>query len=110
MLALYGTDRQLRLLLLDAIERVEVAARCAVTNTFALRYGTYGHLDPKNFRPSFDPHRRVAHADWIRDIQRAAHRSTELFINHHKDTYEVFPDLPVWKMAEVITSFRSTRP
>lgn len=41
---LYERDRRLRLILLDGIERVEVAVRCAVSNTFALRYGTFGHL------------------------------------------------------------------
>jgi len=38
VLSLYEMDRRLRLTLLDAIERVEVAVRCAVSNTFALRY------------------------------------------------------------------------
>jgi abortive infection bacteriophage resistance protein len=103
ILELYEMDRRLRLVLLDGIERVEVALRCTVSNTFALRYGTFGHLQAASFRANFDPRRHVKHADWLRDIQRAAHRSTELFIDHHKNHYHGFPDLPVWKMAEVIT-------
>lgn len=103
ILELYEMDRRLRLVLLDGIERVEVALRCAVGNTFALRYGTFGHLDPASFRRNFDPRRRVHHAAWLDNIRRAAVRSTELFIDHHKNKYHDFPDLPVWKMAEVIT-------
>ncbi len=103
VLELYEFDRQLRLLMLDAVERVEVAVRSAVTNLFATRYGAFGHLDPGNFRPRFDPTRRMTHAQWLRDVESATHRSKELFIAHHRKTYHRFPSLPVWKMAEVIT-------
>lgn len=43
------------------------------------------------------------HSEWLQNIRRAAERSTELFIDHHRNHYQGFPDLPVWKMAEVIT-------
>src|SRR5687767_3304096 len=43
---LYNFDRRLRLLLLDAIERIEVALRTALTYEIAHRYGPFGHTDP----------------------------------------------------------------
>lgn len=103
ILELYELDRQLRMLILDAIERVEVALRSAITDRFANRYGVFGHLDRHNFRPNFDPRRRVSHAAWLASVTRAGERSKELFIGHHRQTYHGFPALPVWKMAEVIT-------
>jgi abortive infection bacteriophage resistance protein len=45
----YTFDRQLRLSVMDAIERIEVAMRTKVTNAFVLRYGPlYFKLDEKN--------------------------------------------------------------
>ncbi|RKT37851.1 Abi family protein [Thiocapsa rosea] len=103
VIGLYELDRQFRMLVLDAIERVEVALRSAIADRFANRYGVFGHLDRHNFRPSFDPRRRVSHDDWLASLTRAGERSKELFIAHHSQTYHGFPALPVWKMAEVIT-------
>ena len=44
-LALYEYDRRLRLLLLDAIERFEIALRTVVTYTLAHAYGPFAHDD-----------------------------------------------------------------
>lgn len=51
---LYEFDRHLRLLILDAIERVEVAIRTQVTFNFSLTHEAFGHTKPVNFHPKFD--------------------------------------------------------
>ncbi len=51
---LYVFDRKLRLLVLDAIERIEVAMRTAVTYEVGHRFGAFGHTDPANFSPHFE--------------------------------------------------------
>jgi abortive infection bacteriophage resistance protein len=44
-LRLYEFDRRLRLLVRDAVERLEVALRTAITYEFGHQYGAFGHLD-----------------------------------------------------------------
>lgn len=43
--ALYDFDRRLRLLVLDAIERIEVAVRGSWASELAQRFGPHGYLD-----------------------------------------------------------------
>jgi abortive infection bacteriophage resistance protein len=41
----YVFDRQLRLLVMDAIERVEIALRTQLVNRHSLAFGAFGYLD-----------------------------------------------------------------
>ena len=50
ILSLYNFDRQLRLLTLDAIERVEVAIRAAIDDELAVNYGPHWYEDASHFR------------------------------------------------------------
>src|SRR3954454_12193744 len=46
---LYDFDRQLRLLCLDAIERIEVALRAAIINEVGVVYGPHFYLERRHF-------------------------------------------------------------
>lgn len=96
-LTLYEFDRHLRLQVMDAIERIEIALRTAITYNMAHAYGTFAHTSPTNFRDRFD------HAGWIEKIEDEAAHSREIFINHYRDKYEGFPTLPIWMATEVIS-------
>ena len=48
----YNFDRRLRILLLDAIERIEVAVRTRLVYHFVLAHGPFGHLAASNL-PGF---------------------------------------------------------
>jgi len=100
-LSLYEFDRRLRLLVMDAIERAEVAVRTAVTYELAHRYGAFGHTDARNFCPDFK------HGDCIASAKAEAARAREKFIKHYKVKYKVkydgFPTLPIWMATEVIS-------
>jgi len=51
VLNLYVFDRELRLLVMDAVERVEVSVRARLAHELSLRYGnTHPHLAPELFR------------------------------------------------------------
>lgn len=52
VLALYRFDRELRLLVLDAIERVEVSVRSRWAYELAHRHGPHAHLDNTLFKSS----------------------------------------------------------
>jgi len=53
VLDLYVFDRELRLLVIDAIERIEVAIRCQLGNYMALQYGPHWYLDESHFIRSY---------------------------------------------------------
>ncbi|MGH1541671.1 MAG: Abi family protein [Arenicella sp.] len=95
VLRLYEFDRGLRLLLMDAIERIEVAVRTRMTYFFAHKYGAFGYVDADNFHPRFN------HAFWLNKICAEVERSSEQFIHHYRQTYSGFPHLPIWMATEV---------
>ena len=53
VIMLYEFDRQLCLLIIDAIERIEVHIRTLMTYHLGHTYGAFGHVDPANFHPGF---------------------------------------------------------
>lgn len=50
VLDLYVFDRKLRLLVLDALERVEVAVRSALTDHMSQAHGAFWYVDPIHFQ------------------------------------------------------------
>jgi abortive infection bacteriophage resistance protein len=52
VLRLYTFDRELRLLAMDAIERVEVAFRTTVSNHMSVKYGPHWYMNQRLFRSS----------------------------------------------------------
>lgn len=94
---LYEFDRNLRLLIMDAIERVEIAVRTKLTYSFVHKYGSFGHLDYRNFHPDFD------HINWLHKLFTETQRSRETFITHYGRKYEGFPRLPLWMTTEIMS-------
>jgi abortive infection bacteriophage resistance protein len=94
---LYIFDRKLRLLVLDAIERIEVEVRTAITYEIARAHGPFGHLDPANFDPQY------RHVDLLRDIRIEEARAGETFVLHFRNKYTSEPDLPVWMATELLS-------
>lgn len=94
---LYEFDRKLRLLVLDALERIEVAIRTQVTYSLSQLYGPFGHINAHNFHRDFD------HKKWLHEIEEETERSKEEFIIHYKQKYNNFPELPLWMLTEVMS-------
>lgn len=92
-------DRDLRDLVTEALEVVELDFRTAVAYRFGQQYGPFGHVTPSRFFKS----RRFNHSVWLGKLREEAKRSSEEFVEHFKVTYREFPDLPV----RVITEIRS---
>ena len=96
VIRLYDFDRRLRLVLMDAIERLEIAMRGAWAHHMATTYGAFGHLrrdlyaDPDHARRNFE------------DLRREVRRSEETFIGHFKEKYDE-PDPPVWMAVEIMS-------
>lgn len=97
VLNLYVFDRELRLLVMDAIERIEVSIRTGWAYHLSHRYGTHAHLDAGLFKKQW---RHKGNVDNLKkDVRRSCH---ETFIKHLCDKYD--EDLPpLWAMVEVMT-------
>ncbi|HEX2952177.1 MAG TPA: Abi family protein [Armatimonadota bacterium] len=96
----YTFDRQLRFLVLDAIERVEVAVRAQAVCRFAEQHGAFGYLQQHNF-----PHMSVSdHATWLADLRSEKRRSHEKFLQHFDRKYgDMHTMPPLWMMAELMS-------
>jgi abortive infection bacteriophage resistance protein len=99
----YVFDRKLRLLVMDALERIEISVRAALSNTIASKHGAHWYLNPHLFSPSFD------HPRFIEDIkQQIGHdpgnnKRRDIHIDHYYETYST-PDMPPsWMVFESIT-------
>ena len=101
--AAYEFDVRLRDLLNEALEVIEIDIRTCLTHFVGQRYGAFGHLDPNNFFDQFD------HGEWIEHIHDEVDRSSELFVEHFRNTYTEYPDLPVWVLMEIVSFGTLTR-
>jgi len=95
----YLFDKKLRLLLLDAIERIEISIRSKICNVMCLAYGAHWYMDRNLFvDQSF-------HSNFILEIKKNCAESSELFIRKYASIYTE-PELPpAWMIMETI-SFR----
>ncbi len=111
LVELYEFDRHLRLLVLDAIERVEVAVRAALNDHMATKYGEQWLLDPSLFNERFtSPGRRNGFTQ--RDeLRRTIERETRMrepnkrnaFCEHYFETYTHPAHPPAWMIAEQLS-------
>jgi len=97
----YTFDRQLRLLIMDVVERVEVAVlRTLMVEQFTLLHGPFGYCDLKNFSPRFN---QVDYKRLLTEIDDSVNRSKEEFISRFQGKYTGEPRLPLWMVTEVVT-------
>jgi len=97
VLQLYEFDRQLRLLILDALERIEITIRTKLAYHLSHTYGPFAHTDAKHFHPQFD------HDKWYGKIIDETQRSKDEFIRHYQSKYKGFPIVPIWMLTEVMS-------
>jgi len=98
----YLFDKQLRLLIMDAIERFEVSLRAKWAYHLAHQYkNPHAHLDATIFQkltktPKWD------HAENVAELKDSVRESSEVFIRHLITKYE--EELPpIWAICEVMT-------
>lgn len=101
----YRFDRRLRLHILDALERFEVAFKTQVAYQHAIRYGAFGYRDTANFAKynMNDYSLRNAHAKLLGLIDDEAKRSQEDFIKHYITHYNPQKGLPIWMAVEIMS-------
>ena len=100
---LYVFDKKLRLLTLDAIERVEVALRTDIALLLG-RHSPIAHRDPAFLHGNFTktPLRgktETGHQVWLDRLDKTASKSREEFVEHFRQIYS--PPLPIWVAVEL---------
>lgn len=96
-LNLYTFDRELRLLVNDAIERVEISVRNQWVDVLAQAHGPHAYLNSSHF----SGHRQYGRS--LAEIAREFEQSKEAYIKHYKKRYKE-PDLPpLWAAVGIMT-------
>lgn len=99
VIAIYQFDRELRLLLFEIIERIEIALRTRMV------YHLSHEIDPWWFEDSLNFKNIVAHSDTLISIDRELRQTREEFITQHFLKYHTDKRRPpAWKTLN-ITSF-----
>jgi abortive infection bacteriophage resistance protein len=118
----YNFDRRLRIILLDAIERIEVAVRTRLVYHFVQGQGPFGHLEERNL-PRFRKRpwwqrlyrnlralaklkglERTEHQLWLAKLQNEKNRASDAFVTHFTQAYgDRHDQLPLWMACELMT-------
>lgn len=102
VVALYLFDRKLRLLALDAIERIELAIQVDIAYLIGNR-DQFAHENPDELHGIFSRPSRSGglsdHEEWLKDYQRQVRRARRKpFVEHNLNKYG---KLPIWVAIEV---------
>jgi abortive infection bacteriophage resistance protein len=109
VLALYIFDRKLRLLVIEAIERIETAVRGHWANALSMRHGSHAHMKPELFKCPWQ------HSVDLAKISADLKNSSETFIVHYRRRYSDPFLPPIWAVVETMSLgalsrwFQSTR-
>lgn len=100
---LYVFDKQLRLLVMDALERIEIALRVDISHTLG-KLDRFAYLDPALFHPEFSEKLHnskgiTRHHEWLGKHARLINDSKEEFVRHNKAKYGL--PLAIWVACEV---------
>lgn len=97
IIALYDFDRNLRILVMDAIEKIEVAARTLICTTLAIKYqDSHWHLNKSLFKKEFN------YFNFMDKCRNEEKNSKEPFVTHYKTNYKNPEDLPSWMIIELL--------
>ncbi len=95
--SLYVFDRNLRVLLLEAIERVEIALRTHWAQVLAERYGAHAYLQKNIF------YKEDIFDNCLSSLDEELSRSKETFVKHYKTKYTSPSRPPIWAVCELLT-------
>jgi abortive infection bacteriophage resistance protein len=104
IIELYVFDKNLRLMVLDAIERVEIGLRSSIALHLG-RQGAWAHRDRNLLDGKFSKRvdrrtGRIPHDDWLAKLDLDFARSNEQFAKHFRSKYPS-DDAPLWIATEL---------
>jgi len=103
ILNLYVSDRKLRLLMVDALERIEVAVRVLISNTMCVRRdNAFWFMDTENFRSGY-LHSPRGYRYFIKQVEANTRNGTSEACTHYHETYSEPEHPPSWIVIESLT-------
>ena len=98
VICLYMFDRKLRLLIMDAVERIEIAIRSVLSNHMSIECGSHWFTSPSHFKDSFN------HGEFMKKIDHAINDAGkhQTFIRHYLDKYDTPSFPPSWMLFEIL--------
>jgi abortive infection bacteriophage resistance protein len=97
VIAIYIFDRKLRMLVMEAIERIEIQVRARWTNLLTLAHGPHAHLDTANFNNPWE------HTSMVATLVSVVQGSSETFVLHYLHKYATPYMPPLWAVCETMT-------
>lgn len=103
ILKIYDFDRNLRVLIIDAVERIEIGLRAVIIDTMSVPYGPHWYMDKEYFDPKF------RHEEFLTKIQNdIGHgndpkRMRDICIRHYYQTYDNPSMPPIWMVFESLS-------
>lgn len=97
VLDLYIFDRNLRMLVMEAMERTEVAIRSRWANALATRHGSHAYLQSELFKNPWQ------HSADLGKIAANLEGSKEPFVVHYRKQYRQPFLPPIWAVVETMT-------
>lgn len=104
--AIIDFDRRLRMLVMEGVERIEVAVRMRIGYVLG-RASQFAHENPAYFDDSFttantdsrkpSPSKQVL---WLEQVKERRDSSDEQFVAHFRDKYD--DHMPIWALTEVL--------
>lgn len=93
----YDFDRELRILFLDAIEKIEVALRSSWAYELSMAHNSHAYIDTSLFKNNTE------HAKMLSKLDVDITRSKEPFVKHYKRKYTTPKRPPIWAVCELMT-------
>ena len=107
----YIFDRRLRLLIIEAVEKIEIAARVSISDALALKHGSHWYLNKNLFgkpnwlyskdKVKFDV--AAWHQKFLADLSKQVGQSHHSFIKHYYKTYDHPETPPCWMVFEILS-------
>lgn len=104
--AIIDFDRQLRTLVMDGLERIEVAVRMRIGYVLG-RSAIFAHEDPALFMTAFTMDNTdirnptpSKHVQWLQRVHDRQASSDEQFVEHFRTKYD--DRMPVWALTEIL--------
>ena len=93
---LYLFDKELRNILIDMLESIEISFRTYIAYTLAIKHGSTGYLDKQFFK------NEKYFESFIKKLEdEKNNHKNKLFIKHHNEKYNGI--LPIWVAVEIMS-------
>lgn len=98
---IYKTDKEMRSILFELINDIEVYLKTQSANYFSITYGALGYLDPDNYlyKSQGDYQKVIEFIKKCNEVNKKNEKS--LIVSHHNNKYHGF--MPIWAIFELMT-------